>query len=194
MRSEEILNTMSLLPLCEWLASTRGSTALHQSVYMYPVVESVHVWALTVFVGFATILDLRLLGLAMREVPVSRVIGRLLPWTTAGFVVMVASGALLFYAIPVRSYQSVWFRGKVVMLLLAGLNAWIFHSRSYPTVATWGIHPDPPRRAKMAGALSLVLWGGIIIAGRMIAYNWFDCNQPQSPIVTWAAGCTPGAP
>ena len=58
---------MSPVPLCEWLGNTRGSAALHGSTYMYPVVESVHVWALTVFVGFATILDLRLLGLSMRE-------------------------------------------------------------------------------------------------------------------------------
>jgi hypothetical protein len=185
---------MSLLPLCQWLASTPGSIALHESFYMYPVIESVHVWALCVFVGLATIMDLRLLGVTMRQVPVSRVMDRLLPWTTAGFVVMVTSGALLFYAIPVRSYQSIWFRGKVVMLLLAGLNAWVFHSRSYPTISSWGIHPDPPRRAKMAGALSLVLWAGIIIAGRMIAYNWFDCDKPQPSVVVWAAGCTAGTP
>ena len=60
--------------------------------------------------------------------PVSDVIGALLPWTKAGFAVMVITGLLLFYAIPVRTYQSIFFRAKVVMLILAGLNVWLFHS------------------------------------------------------------------
>src|SRR5438093_12497215 len=101
---------MSFLPFCQWLAETRGSIALHESLYMYPLVESVHVLTLTLFVGMSVMLDLRLLGRALRRVPVSEVTARLLPWTTAGFVVMIMSGTLLFYAIPVRSYQNVFFR------------------------------------------------------------------------------------
>ena len=99
---------------------------------MYPLIESTHVLTLGLFVGLAVMLDLRLLGLTMRRVPVSEVIARLLPWTKAGFVVMVITGVLLFYAIPVRTYQSVFFRVKVAMLLLAGLNVWLFHSRVEP--------------------------------------------------------------
>ena len=57
-------------------------------------------------------------------------------------------------------------------------------------VATWDLDATPPRAAKVAGALSLVLWAIIIVSGRMIAYNWFDCDkQPQSWIVNRAAGC-----
>jgi hypothetical protein len=87
---------MSLLAYCEWLAATEGSIALHESMYMYPLVESSHVLALMLFVGFATILDLRLLGLILKGVPVSQVAERLLPWTIAGFVVMCITGVLLF--------------------------------------------------------------------------------------------------
>jgi hypothetical protein len=94
---------MSLLGFCQWLESTSWSVALHESVYAYPIVESVHVWALALFLGLAITLDLRLLGAVMRDVPVSQVTRRLLPWTTAGFIVMIASGVLLFYAIPVRT-------------------------------------------------------------------------------------------
>jgi hypothetical protein len=89
---------MSLLAYCEWLAATEGSIALHESMYMYPIVESSHVLALMLFVGFATILDLRLLGLILKRVPVSQVAERLLPWTIGGFIVMVITGVLLFYA------------------------------------------------------------------------------------------------
>lgn len=181
---------MSLLGFCEWLASTRGSIALHESLYMYPLVESAHVLTLCLFVGTAVMLDLRLLGMTMRRVPVSQVVTRLLPWTTAGFVVMVLSGSLLFYAIPVRSYQNIFFRIKVILLILAGVNAWVFTRTVQRRMPEWDLAPVAPRAARTAAALSLVLWAGIIVCGRMIAYNWFDCDrQPQSAFVNWAAGC-----
>ena len=181
---------MSLLPLVQWLADTPWSIALHESLYMYPLVESVHVLTLCVFVGMAMMLDLRLLGLTLRRVPVSEVTDRLVPWMKAGFLVMVVSGVLLFYAIPVRSYQSIFFRIKVIMLVLAGLNAWVFHATVHRRVAEWDLAPHPPRAARLAGAFSLALWVGIVVAGRMIAYNWFDCDkQPQPAAINWAAGC-----
>ena len=181
---------MSLLAFCEWLAATGGSIALHESLYMYPSVASSHVLALTLFVGFAVILDLRLLGLILKQVPVSQVVDRLLPWTVAGFIVMNITGVLLFYAIPIRTYHSIFFRAKVIFLVLAGLNVWLFHSRIYQRIAEWDHAIITPRAARRAGVASLILWGAIIIAGRMIAYNWFDCDiQPQPAFVNWAAGC-----
>ena len=188
---------MSLLAFCEWLAATEGSIALHESMYMYPIVESSHVLALTLFVGFAVILDLRLLGLILKQVPVSQVVDRLLPWTVAGFIVMNITGVLLFYAIPIRTYHSIFFRAKVIFLVLAGLNVWLFHSRSYQRIAEWDHAIITPRAARRAGLASLILWGAIIVSGRMIAYNWFDCDiQPQPALVNWAAGCVvpPPAP
>jgi hypothetical protein len=182
---------MSLLPFAQWLAETRGSIALHESLYMYPLVESVHVLTLCLFVGMSVLLDLRLLGLALKQVPLTDITRRLMPWMLVGFVIMVITGVLLFYAIPVRSYQSVWFRIKVIFLILAGLNAWTFHAGIYKRVHEWDNDHVAPRRARFAGAASLVLWAGIIVFGRMIAYNWFDCDIPQSNFITWAAGCTP---
>ena len=97
---------MSLLPFCQWLANTSGSIALHESLFMYPLVESAHVLTLCVFLGMAIMFDLRLLGLTLPSVPITEIKRRLGPWMVAGFVVMVISGVLLFYAIPVRSYGS----------------------------------------------------------------------------------------
>jgi len=181
---------MSLLSFCQWLADTPGSIALHESLFMYPVVESVHVLTLCVFVGMSTMLDLRLLGLTLRRVPLTDITSRLFPWMFAGFAVMVITGIALFYAIPVRSYQSIWFRMKVVLLICAGLNAWIFHATIYKSVRQWDVTEDVPPRARLAGILSLVFWTGIIVFGRMIAYNWYDCDRPQSALVVWVAGCT----
>lgn len=165
---------MSLLEFCRWLEKTPWSIALHESLWVYPAVESVHVLTLCLFVGTAVMLDLRLLGVMMRSMPVSEVTRQLMPWTAVGFGLMIVSGALLFYAIPVRTYLNIFFRIKIAMLILAGLNAWVFHRSVYRKVAEWDLDAVAPRGARVAGALSLVLWACIIVAGRMIAYNWFD--------------------
>src|SRR5438552_464847 len=103
---------MPLLRFFDWLATTPGSVALHNSLYVYLLVSTVHVVSLSLFVGTAVMLDLRLLGMTLRDVPVSEVAGRLRPWTIAGFVLMLASGSLLFYANPTPRYQNLFFRIK----------------------------------------------------------------------------------
>lgn len=174
----------------QWLASTRWSIALHESLYMYPLVESIHVLTLCLFAGLALVWDLRLLGLTLRHVPVSELSRRLLPWVRLGFVVMVTTGVMLFYAIPVRNYQNIFFRMKLIFLVLATLNIWFFHSRTARSMPAWDVLPVTPRAARMAGFASIILWAAIIVAGRMIAYNWFDCDiQPQPAFINWAAGC-----
>jgi hypothetical protein len=181
---------MSPLGFFGWLADTPWSVALHESQYAYSIIESVHVWTLSVFFGSVVMFDLRLLGLIMQRVPASEVVGRLLPVTKAAFVLMVISGTLLFFAIPLRSYQNIFFRGKMLLLVLAGLNVWLFHSRVYPRVVTSSGGGAPLRAARIAGALSLTLWIGIVFSGRMIAYNWFDCDrQPQPAIINFLTSC-----
>ncbi len=166
---------MSVFRFCEWLAATPGSIALHESRYMYLIVLSVHVLTLCLFVGTAAMMDLRLLGLTMQSVRVSEVIMRLLPWTSAGFLLMILSGSLLFYAAPLLRYQNIFFRAKMAALLLAGLNVWVFHNTSYRKVAEWDLDPVPPLSARVAGGLGLVLWAVLITLGRMIPYQvyWF---------------------
>jgi hypothetical protein len=176
--------------LMQWMADTEWSVGLHESRYAYSIVESIHVWALCVFVGFAVFLDLRLLGVTLRRVPISQIVERILPWTKIAFVVMVASGLLLFFAIPLRTYHNVFFRLKAALLVLAALNAWVFHNGGmYRRLAEWDTASRPPRAAKLAGAFSLALWVAIIFSGRMIAYNWFDCDKPEPAFVDLVAGC-----
>jgi hypothetical protein len=181
---------MSPLKIAQWMAATPWSIALHESVYMYPVVESIHVLTLCLFVGMSVIWDLRLLGVLLPRVAVSEVTGRILPWMKLGFVLMVLSGMALFYAIPVRSYQNIFFRVKMLLLVLAGVNAWLFHVTVHRRAVEWDLDATPPRGARIAGAASLLLWASIIVAGRMIAYNWLDCDRNVSPLVSTLAGCT----
>jgi hypothetical protein len=167
---------VSLFRFFEWLGNTPWSIALHESRYVFLAVLTVHVLTLTVFVGTAVMIDLRLLGMTMTRVPVSNVVAQLLPWNGAGFLVMVASGALLFYAAPLLRYENPFFRLKMAALALAILNIWLFRRTVYRRVAEWDLDPVPPRRARIAGGLSLVLLTIIITLGRMMAYAgyWFD--------------------
>jgi hypothetical protein len=165
---------MSLLPFFEWLAQTPASVAIAESVWAFPIVESVHVLGLCLFVGLATVIDLRLLSLVLRDVAVSDLMKRLLPWVTAGFVIMVISGVLTFLNAPARYYENIFFRIKFTALLLAGANAWYFHSGVWLKISEWDRDAFTPFKARLAGTVSLALWGCIVVAGRMIAYNWFD--------------------
>jgi hypothetical protein len=183
---------MTPLEFFTWLSETSWSVDLHESEIAYSIIESMHVWTLCVFFGLMMMVDLRLLGWTMRAVPVSEVLDRVLPWAIAGFVVMVITGALLVLAIPLRSYQNLFFRGKMIMLVVAGLNAWIFHYRIYPKFAGKGVDGIPPKAVRIAGATSLALWIAIVFCGRMIAYNWFDCDrQPQLAIINFLTSCVP---
>ena len=159
-----------LLRFCQWLESTPGSAALHRWVWTYPVVETVHVLGLCMFLGMTVLIDLRLINIGLKRMAVSEVAQRLLPWTVAGFVVMVLSGATLFYSDPVHFYGNVFFRLKAVMLILAGINVWVFHSGIWLTVKDWDLAPVTPVRARAAAYASLILWVGIVFSGRMIAF------------------------
>ena len=165
---------MGPMEVCRWLESTPSSIALHESIWVYPIVESIHVLTLCLFAGLTVIIDLRLLGVSLTAMPVSQVYGRFAPWMLAGFGVMVASGALLFYAAPVKTYLNIFFRLKMTLLVVAGLNVAVFHFLTSRTMAQWDLNDRPPLRARVAGGLSLVLWAAIAVCGRMIAYNWFD--------------------
>ena len=180
---------MSLRWFADWLDTHAWSTALHESLYMYPLIETTHVLALTFFVGTLAVVDLRMLGFVFRQTPISTISGSVLPWTVVGFVIMFATGLLLFYAIPVRTYHSIWFRIKVIMIVLAAINAWHYHYRIGKNQVLWDKAPKPPRSVRLTAATSLFLWVVVIFTGRMIAYNWFDCDRPQPDWVITVAGC-----
>ena len=165
---------MSILSFCQWLADTSWSVGIRESTWIYPIIESVHVLSLCLFLGLALLWDLRLLGVGLKRGAVSDVSGRLFPWMVFGFILMVVSGVLLFSSDPVRFYGNIFFRIKAVALVLAGLNAFTFHNgASGRRIADWDLSPVTPRAAKVAGVISIFLWAVIVVTGRFIAYNWF---------------------
>ena len=178
----------------EWLGDTPWSVALLESIWVWPLVESTHVLALALFFGTVMFNDLRLMGVGIRSVPVSEVTSRLLPWTRVGFVLMVVTGIVIFYSNPLRYYHNMFFRLKMLLFVIAGLNAFVFHRGIHRRVSEWERRPKLPREARVAGLISIISWSVIIIAGRLIAYNWFDCDiQPQPGWVNLVSGCQLGA-
>ena len=178
-----------LLKFATWLDTFQSSTDLHESLYMYGWVESTHVLTLILFLGMLVVIDLRLLGVAFKDVAASKIVERLDKPMMLGFIVMVISGLLLFYAIPIRSTQSIWFRIKVVLLILAGLNAFLIRRMTRTTDMSWDNDPIPPKRIRVGAALSLGLWTLVIGAGRSMAYDWWDCHKEMPYFMYWAAGC-----
>ena len=112
-----------------WLDDTTYSAMIHESYYMYNWIESTHVLTLMVSLGMLFLIDLRMLGYAFPDVPASKIAERLNVPMLIGFTIMFVTGILLFYAVPVRSAQSVWFRIKMVLLVACAINAYLFHKK-----------------------------------------------------------------
>ena len=167
---------MTILSFLEWLQATPFSTGIRESTWWYPIIESVHVLSLCLFLGLAVFWDVRLLYWGFKRVPVSQLQAHLMTsWVVVGFILMVASGTLLFIEEPVRFYGNIFFRAKLVALVLAGANAAIFHFfTAGKRLIEWDSSPVSPPSAKAAGYISLFLWACIVVFGRFIAYNWFD--------------------
>jgi len=155
----------------QWLNDTAFSITMRDSTWAEPVVETIHVLTLTLFFGFTVLLDLRLLGVSMRRRKASEVVEELNPWLVGGFLMMIVTGVLLFCGDPVAFYNSIFFKVKMLMLLLAGLNVWLFNATVGRKMAEWDIDAETPGRAKAAAVVSLVLWVAIVAAGRAIAYS-----------------------
>ena len=176
-----------LLELCQRIAETKGSIALHESLYVYPLVETAHVLSICLFLGTLFIVDFRLLGWSFNTVSITEVCKRILPYSIFGFILMIITGALLFYAIPVRTYQSIFFRVKIILLIIAAFNAFLFHRKLRNNDKA---NYKSTTFSKTAAVTSLIAWSGVIIMGRMIAYNWFDCDKSNVPsFIVWFSGC-----
>src|SRR5690348_1170343 len=163
---------MSILDICQWIQDTNFGTSLRESIWMFPIVEGTHVLALSLSVGTLFWMDLRLAGVFMKDQPMSKVSSSVLPWTLVGFTIMTITGVMLFWCQAVKAYNSIFFRMKIIMLFLAAVNAIAYHTTIYRRMDEWHKASPPPLQAHFAGWFSIVLWIGIIIAGRNMAYTF----------------------
>jgi hypothetical protein len=158
--------------LCEWIAATHVGRGILESVYVFPIVEGLHLMSIALSVGVLCWLDFRLIGIAFTDQPVSRVWKQVMPVAVVGFSLMFVTGGLLFWAEAVTAYDSVHFWIKLGLILLAGLNALYFEKVTHRGIAEWDSAPVPPLKARLAGFASLILWTAVIITGRTMAYSF----------------------
>lgn len=145
-------------------------TQIRESDWLFPTIETVHVFALVLVVGTIMTVDLRLLGLANKERPFSEVASEMLPWTWVAFTIAALAGMLMFSSKALTYYGNIPFRLKMVCLLLAGVNMAMFHWFGTRHLEAWD-RGRPPAAARFAGAASLLLWTTIVAAGRWIGFT-----------------------
>ena len=159
-----------MLAICHWLETTSIGVSIARSPWIFPAIESIHMFGIVALVGATSVLDLRLMGVALKQDKVSSVVGGSLLWAWGGFIVMLVTGVLMFTSEATRCYTNPSFRIKMLLLVFAGLNALIFHSTAYHGVSKWELN-GTPMAAKLAGALSVVFWFAVIAMGRWIAFS-----------------------
>jgi hypothetical protein len=152
-----------------WLESSGFATAMRQWLWLYPIVEIVHIVGFVVLVGAAFMFDLRLLGLG-RGLPVSAMADHLLRWSRWSLVLVVPSGLSMFVAHATEMIQNPAFQLKLTLIAAAFLNAAVFHRFPFRAVGDWDTEIAAPLHARLAGGLSLALWTGVIACGRLLAY------------------------
>jgi hypothetical protein len=163
----------SIKAFLDLLQEWPSSIAVRESIYGYTALLSLHVLSMCLFFGLVLMMDLRLMGVGNMRTPFSQLQRRLFPWQMLGMVVSAVTGVILIYGQPSRFYSNIFFYVKMMMMLVAAINALAFHQAAYHTVHRWDAGGAPPASAKLSGVLSIALWAGVVVAGRLIAYNWF---------------------
>jgi hypothetical protein len=160
---------MNIVSTLEWVESTDLSTAIREGALLYPIIGGFHLLAIALFGGMLVMTDLRLLGWAMQRRTVSDVLEQTRVWKRAGFALVASSGLLLGWAEPLKLYRSPSFRAKMALLVLVGVHALAFRNSVYENPKALDARLTP--RAKLAATFSLILWAGLIVAGRLIAFD-----------------------
>jgi len=142
-----------------------------EAAWLFPIVETLHIFALAVVFGSIAILDMRLLGWRSLNSPVSRLTRSTLPVTWVAWLCAAVTGSLLFISKAVIYAGNIQFQLKFVMMALAAINMVVFHYGPFRQVARWDTARKPPGAARLAGALSLSLWIAVIFFGRWMGFT-----------------------
>lgn len=161
------------MTVLEWLEATTVAGLVRDTLWGFQIAVAIHIMGMIVSVGLLVWMDLRLLGLALTRYPMSVVTRRLTPWFAVGFTVMFLSGGALFTGYANAAYENVYFRLKMAAIVVAGLNALLYHFVTERRIAAWDNDAIPPTGARLAGLTSILLWTGVILAGRMMSYTMF---------------------
>ncbi len=163
---------MSPLEWCQWLQQTHFAATISESEWLFPLIEGTHILTLPLSVGMIVILDLRLLGIAFSDGPGGKLVLNVMRWCKYGFAVMFLTGGLLFITQAGKAYGNPFFRTKLIFLLLLGINAAMYQILFFPKMKEWNSASEVPAGAKFCAVFSLLVWAGVIVCGRTMAYQF----------------------
>jgi len=153
------------------LEATAVATKIRESLYVFPFLESTHVIGLALVFGTIAIIDLRLIGLASSQRSFKRIYSDILKWTWAAFALTALTGALMFITNATVYYHNFYFRAKMLLLVLAGINMGVFELTLGHKVESWDKSPSAPPLGRAVGVLSIALWIAVIFMGRLIGFT-----------------------
>ena len=158
---------MSLLPFFQWCYQTPVGETIRDSTWLFPVIEAFHLIGLGLTVGAVLMVDLRLLGVGLRQQPVAELAAAVQPWLLGSLTLMVTSGTLLFLSEAVKCYYSFPFWVKMTSLFLVLLFTFTVRRR----VVRTGLASDRPLLGRVTALVSLTLWFGVAWGGRWIGFS-----------------------
>ena len=162
---------MNIAGLLAWLEASHLAGRIRDSLYLFPLIESLHVLGLTMVFGTIAIVDLRLLGIASTRRPFTRIATDVLRWTWLAFALTAVTGALMFITNAGVYYHNVYFRSKMALLALSGVNTLIFERTVLRSIQRWDKDTAAPLFGRTVATLSLLFWISIIFAGRWIGFT-----------------------
>ncbi|PCJ27266.1 MAG: hypothetical protein COA96_03525 [SAR86 cluster bacterium] len=146
-------------PLNLWIQST---------YWLWPVLEIIHFIGLSLLLGGLIVIDLRMAGHFSALNPAAT--HKLLPLVLLGFGLNFTTGLLFFHGDPLRYSINIGFQIKMILIILAGLNALLYYWKVRPVMHTWNSNSTSPITAKLVAYTSLILWTGVLLCGRLIPY------------------------
>jgi len=156
---EALTEEMMASNLTQWIQAT---------YWLWPILEIFHFFGLTLLMGGLIIVDLRMIGflsyIGLEEVK------KLLPLVIFGFLVNLITGVLFLFGDPSRYSINIGFQIKMILVLLAGCNAAIYHLKVEPLFSNLNLTDRLPLVIKITGFTSLTLWTGVLLLGRLIPY------------------------
>jgi len=159
-----------------WIQNTSIGTGIRESALVFPIILSLHLTGMGLFGGMILMTDLRILGIAMTKHPVSDVVNGLRPWKHLGLTLTATCGILLLWSKAAIYYPNPYLWIKLTLFALIIIHALVFRG-VYRNITDLDRSPVVPGRAKAAAVLSMILWIGVVTAGRWIGY-WEPKGEP----------------
>jgi len=158
------------MSIWDQLAASAPAQWVQLTPFVFALFESLHLVGVAFFFGSILLLDLRLIGVGP-ALSVRLAARHILPLTIAAFLLITATGGVLFISAADRYAASVSFQLKALLMVLGGINLALFHTGVWRRVETWGERPDTPALVKAFGMISILVWIGAIVAGRWMGYE-----------------------